>query len=190
LIQICKQMKTRIITFLAEGFEEIEAITPIDILRRAECEVITVSTTNSITVTGAHGISIVADTLFSEMESFDADVIFLPGGMPGSLNLNAHEGVKHVVKQQAQKGKFIAAICAAPLILGGLGILQNKQATCYPGYENTLTGAEISKQSCVVDANIITGNGPGAAAKLGFTLVSLLKGEAIANQWESGMMFS
>lgn len=183
-------MNKKVITFLAEGFEEIEAISPIDILRRAECEVITVSITHSNTVTGAHGITIIADAIFDDIQSFEADVIFLPGGMPGSMNLNAHEGVKHIVKTQAEQGKLVAAICAAPLVLGGLGLLQDKKATCYPGYEKSLVGAYVTKEQCVIDGNIITGNGPGAAANLGFTLVKLLQGETVANQWKNGMMFT
>lgn len=182
-------MSKTVIVFLAEGFEEIEAISPIDILRRAECEVTLVSITNTKTVTGAHGVTIIADKTFSEITSFETDLIFLPGGMPGSLNLNTHQGVKDIVKKQAEQGKYIAAICAAPLVLGGLGLLQNKQATCYPGHESTLIGANVTGEACVVDGNIITGNGPGAAAKLGFTIVSLLKGETVANQWKNGMMF-
>ncbi|MDA3883450.1 MAG: DJ-1/PfpI family protein [Bacteroidales bacterium] len=183
-------MATKIYIFLAEGFEEIEAITPIDILRRAECDVVTVSVTGKKTVSGAQSIPIIADMLFEDCNFADADVLYLPGGLPGATNLNKHKGLKQLVKQHVDSGKLMAAICAAPLVLGGLGLLKNKKATCYPGFEDRLIGADVTGEQCVVADNIITGNGPGAAAKLGYVLVAKVVGKTIAEQLEKGMMFA
>jgi len=183
-------METNVYVLLAEGFEEIEAITPIDVLRRAECNVITVSITTNKVVNGAHNIQLTADELFENCNFSNADVIFLPGGMPGATNLNEHSGVKSVVLAQASKGKIVAAICAAPLVLGGLGLLEGKKATCYPSFENTLIGATHVEASCVVSENIITANGPGGAMPLALELVRQLKGIELATQLETGMMFS
>lgn len=182
-------MSKNVYVFLAEGFEEIEAITPIDILRRAECNVVTVSITGDKTVQGAHNVPLLADALFEEVDFSNADAIFLPGGLPGAHNLNAHEGLKQLILSLHAKGKIISAICAAPLVLGGLGILKGKEATCYPGFENELIGAITTGERCVVSDTIITGNGPGAAAKLGFALAAKLQSKQVADQWERGMMF-
>lgn len=182
-------MSAHVYVFLAEGFEEIEAITPIDILRRAHCTVTTVSITGERTVMGAHQIPIISDVLFEDCSFSDVDALSLPGGLPGAHNLNAHEGLKALIQEQYTQGKIVVANCAAPLILGGLGVLQGKKATCYPGYEDTLVGAFPTGEQCVVSDTIITGNGPGASAKVAFALVSKLQGNDVAMQWEQGMMF-
>lgn len=182
-------MTKKVIVFLANGFEEIEAIAPVDILRRAECKVEIISISDSNEVTGAHGITIIADTTIDKARSLEADALFLPGGMPGATNLNEHSGVKEAIQKQAASGKYVASICAAPLVLGGLGILTNKKATCYPGFEHTLIGANYTAGKCEVADNIITANGPGAAAILGFTLVELLVGKNTADELKKGMMF-
>lgn len=168
--------------FLAKGFEEIEAITPIDILKRAGIEVETVSISNSKEVVGAHGIIVVADYIFDDADLTDADLIFLPGGMPGTTNLDAHEGVKALVQQQLYDKKLLAAICAAPSIIGKMGFLKGKEAICYPGFENLLEGATISKHSVVKDGNIITGKGAGVAVQFALKLVEELKGKDIADK--------
>ena len=150
--------------FLADGFEEIEALAPIDVMRRAGLSVTTVSVTDSLTVTGAHGIPVVADTLFSQCGYADAALLFLPGGLPGATNLQAHTGLCQLLTAKAsQPDVIISAICAAPLVLGGLGLLQGKQATCYPGFEDTMQGAHYTAAKVTVDGHIFTACGPGAA---------------------------
>ena len=176
--------------FLAEGFEEIEAIAPIDILRRAELDVVTVSISYSKTVTGAHGIKVEADQLFTETTFGENDYYVLPGGYDGMLNLSAHQGVNELLKKQHSEGKKLAAICASPSVLGKLGILEGKEAICYPGFEGKLTGAVISKKSVVEDGNVITGKGPGVAVQFALKIVESLKGKETANQVADGLMIN
>jgi len=178
-------MKTALI-FLAEGFEEIEAVSVIDILRRGEVEVEVLSITGRHIVTGLHGIAVDADSLFDETD--DADILILPGGGIGTDNLDKHEGLKALISDFHRKGKWIAAICAAPSILGGMGLLQGKKATCYPGMEPRLTGAIIQPDPVVVDGNIITGKGPGFAAAFGLRIVQELQGQTIADDVAAGML--
>ena len=163
--------------FLATGFEEIEATTPMDVLRRAGIDLQIISTTGKREVVGAHNISIVSDALFEDVDLTTADVLILPGGMPGAANLNKHNALKDLNVDYNNKGKYIAAICAAPLVFGGLGLLQGKNAICYPGFESQLTGAIISKQTVVQDGNIITGKGPAYAMQFSLQLVATLCGE-------------
>ena len=138
-------MKTMYV-FLADGFEEIEALAPIDVMRRAGLAVTTVSVTGNLTVQGAHGILVVADAAFDALDDADAALLFLPGGLPGATNLEAHAGLGTLLKAKANaEGVVLSAICAAPLVLGGLGLLQGKQATCYPGFENTMVGATYTE---------------------------------------------
>lgn len=183
-------MMKKVYVFLANGFEEIEAIAPIDVLRRAEIETVTVSISDVKEVEGAHGVIVVADQLFSEVAFGDNDIYVLPGGYDGMLNLDAHEGVKALLSKQHEQGKQIAAICAAPSVLGGLGILEGKEAICYPGFEQNLKGANISKQAVVEDGNIITGKGPGVAVDFALKIVESLKGKALADDIAAGMMIS
>ena len=182
-------MKTMYV-FLADGFEEIEALAPIDVMRRAGLSVTTVSVTDSLTVTGAHGIPVVADTLFAQCDYADAALLFLPGGLPGATNLQAHTGLCQLLTAKAsQPDVIISAICAAPLVLGGLGILQGKQATCYPGFEDTMQGAHYTAAKVTVDGHIFTACGPGAACELGFTFVEHFCGADKADALRSGMQF-
>jgi len=183
-----KYTMNKILLFLAPGFEEIEAISIIDVLRRAQLDVTSVSIAGDLSVTGAHGITVEADTLLPDITISEAGMIILPGGMPGTKNLNVHEGLKTAIKKFAQDGKPIAAICAAPMILGQLGILDGKSATCYPGNEQFLTGAKIQKMDIVRDGKIITGNGPGSAIKFALEIVSMLSGDDLAKEIASGMM--
>jgi 4-methyl-5(b-hydroxyethyl)-thiazole monophosphate biosynthesis len=168
--------------FLADGFEEIEAIAPIDIMRRAGIEVTTISVTTTKEVRGAHDILLQADCLFDESDFSNADLLFLPGGMPGTKNLEAHDGLKQLLLKHANEGKKLAAICAAPSILGKLGLLKGKEAVCFPGFEETLKGAILSDKKVVQSGNIITGKAAGAAVEFGLKLVENLKGKSAAEQ--------
>ena len=180
----------KVYAFLANGFEEIEAITPVDLLRRAGVEVCTVSVHETLSVTGAHGMTLQADALYDECNFADADLLFLPGGMPGTTNLESHEGLCSLLRQHNAEGKLIAAICAAPSILGKLGILEGKKATCYPGFETYLEGAEYTAQLVEQDGNIVTGKGPGAAIPFAMTLVEMLVSKEMRQELEVGMMVS
>lgn len=168
--------------FLADGFEEMEAITPIDVLRRAEIEVVSVAISDRKVVVGAHGISILADALFVEQNFEDATVLVLPGGMPGTKHLAAHQGLKKLLEQHTLQGRMIAAICAAPSILGKMDLLKGEEAVCYPGFENQLLGATICDAKVVQSGAIITAKGAGVAVQFSLKIVASLKGEAVANQ--------
>ena len=151
------------ILLLAEGFEEIEAITTVDFLRRCDIPVQTVSVTNGgKTVTGAHGIPVVCDLEMWDVRPDDVTCVILPGGMPGTRNLGDSTWVTDLVQAACGRGDWVAAICAAPSVLGKLGLLRNKNATCYPGFERELTGAIMTTEKAVRDGNIITANGTAA----------------------------
>jgi len=162
---------------LAEGFEEIEATTIIDVLRRGGVKVTTFSVTGDKAVCGAHGITVLSDELFSDaaLDAFDA--MILPGGCPGSLNLGEHKGVCEALKKFASEGKLCGAICAAPMVLGALGIVKGKKATIYPGMEGKLIGAIPQSEPFVLDGNVATGKGPGLAAPFALGLLKTLAGE-------------
>ena len=180
-------MKT-IFVFLAEGFEEIEALTPVDVLRRAGLSVQTVSVMDEQVVAGAHGVPVLADRMFAEINPEDAEMILLPGGLPGATNLDAHEGLSRMILDFAAAEKPLAAICAAPLVLGNRGLLQGKKATCYPGFETYLQGAEYTAALVEKDGNIITGKGPGAAMEFAFAIVEKYCGIDKVNELKQGMM--
>jgi 4-methyl-5(b-hydroxyethyl)-thiazole monophosphate biosynthesis len=170
------------IIFLAEGFEEIEAIAPIDILRRGGIEVITVSISNKNEVYGSHGIPVKADTLFKEIDFSTADLLCLPGGMPGTKNLDNHQELKDLIVRHANSGKNLGAICAAPSILGKLGLLNGKEAICFPGFEDQLIGAKLSNKKVVRDGNIVTAKAAGVAVEFDLKLVEILKGKLVSDQ--------
>ena len=164
--------------FLADGFEEVEALTPLDILRRAGANVVTVGIGKKV-ILGAHKINIESDIVDGDL-SIDADdieMVILPGGMPGTLNLDASAVVHNALDVASKKNAYIAAICAAPSILGKRGFLAGKEAICYPGFEDKLLDAKISDKKLVVDGKLITAAGMGVAVDFGLTLVSLLYGE-------------
>lgn len=171
-------MKT--LVFLADGFEETEAVVTIDLLRRAEIDVLTVSISNQNEVRGAHGIIVLADVLFDDVDSANFEMIILPGGMPGTKNLEAHVGLRELISKQAAQQKYIAAICAAPSIIGKMELLNGKEAVCFPGFEATLLGASLLDAKVVQSGNIITAKGAGVATEFALKLVEVLKGEARA----------
>ena len=179
-------MKKKIAVHLAEGFEEIEAISIIDVLRRADLEVIVVSITGKTEVVGAHQLKIISDKLIEEVNYDEIFMIVLPGGMPGAANLDAHAGLKAAIIKFNAQNRPLAAICAAPLVYGNLGILKGKQAVCYPGFESYLKGAEVLTIPVVESGNVITGRGPGAAIKFALKIVekavSAEKAELLAKQ--------
>lgn len=175
--------------FLAEGFEECEALAPVDILRRAGLDIQTVGVGGK-TVTGSHGISVVCDTTTDDTVTQGLEAVILPGGMPGTLNLENDPAVQSLTEYAFQNGLIIGAICAAPLILGHKGILKGKKATCFTGFEKELSGAEVLDQPVVRDGNIITAYGAGAAFDFGFTLLSALKGENAAENMKTQMRYT
>jgi 4-methyl-5(b-hydroxyethyl)-thiazole monophosphate biosynthesis len=179
-------MKRKIAIHLAEGFEEVEAVSIIDLLRRADLEVLMVSMSGKAEVKGAHSITVKANILFEDVNYSDIYMIVLPGGMPGASNLDAHQGLKNQIKQFNEQGKPLAAICAAPMVYGNLGILKGKQAVCFPGFEKYLNGAEVLTVPVMESGNIITGRGVGTALEFALKLiekaVSLEKARQIGQQ--------
>ena len=182
----------KVYVFLADGFEDVEALIPIDVLRRGGVDVISVSTTEFPLVESAHGVSIEADLQFDQSDYTDADLLMLPGGMPGASNLFAHEGVCQAIKAQFDAGKKVSAICAAPaVVLAPLGILNGKKATCYPGFEKALaeTGATYTADLVTVDGTVTTAEGPAAAFPYAYELLSQLVDKATSDQIAEGMRF-
>lgn len=165
---------------LADGFEEIEALAVVDILRRAGIDTRTVSVAGSRAVRGAHDITVTADLLFQEADYSNCEMIVLPGGMPGTVNLAGHDGLTEQLRSFAESGKWLAAICAAPSIPGSMSLLAGRRATSYPGYENRMIGAEYSEERVVRDGNFITSRGAGTAIEFALELVAVLKDERAA----------
>lgn len=161
----------KVAVFLATGFEEIEAISIIDVLRRGGVDLNIVSVSGMEYVEGAHGITVKSDSLFFSIDFSDYDLFVLPGGMPGTTNLAKHEGLCELLKNIFEQGKKIGAICAAPSVLGQLGLIEGKLATCYPGFEDELVGANVVNRDIVRDGNLITGRGAGVAMEFGLELL-------------------
>lgn len=162
----------KVYEFLATGFEEIEALAPVDILRRGGVEVKTVSISGSEMVESSHGVTVKADLVFTTPADYaDADLLLLPGGLPGATNLNDHEGVRQTLLAHHARGARIGAICAAPMVLGSLGLLEGRKATCSPSFEKYLTGATYTAALFEEDANIITGEGPAATLPYAYHLL-------------------
>jgi 4-methyl-5(b-hydroxyethyl)-thiazole monophosphate biosynthesis len=181
-----------IYVFLADGFEEIEALTPVDMLRRAGGEVTTVGVGGK-NIRGAHGITVTADITDDEASKIleggeTPEMVVLPGGMPGADNLNASAVVDSFIRSACNSGAFVGAICAAPYILGDRGILKGKRAVCYPGFENHLTGAAVSDAGAVRDGNIITGRAMGAALPFSLELVEAMFGRAKRDVLAKGVL--
>ena len=164
---------------LANGFEEIEAVTIIDVLRRAEIDVVTLSVagggSNGLSVQGSHGIAVEADKTLPVGADTDWDMVLLPGGLPGATNLRDHPQVQALLQKQDARGGKIGAICAAPIALGAAGILQGKRATSYPGFEDELHGAECVEDRVVADGNIVTSRGPGTSLEFALAIVGQLR---------------
>ncbi len=175
--------------FLADGFEEIEAISPIDIMRRAGMEVITVSIYDHHTVVGAHGVPVTADTIISEIDCTDADWLICPGGLPGAQYLHESAILNDILLNHYNAGGNIAAICASPaLVLAPLGIIDNRFATCYPGMEEFCSNATMKDSYVVTDNNVTTGQGPAAATEFGLKIVEISLGKEVAESVASGML--
>ncbi len=175
--------------FLAPGFEEIEAITTVDMLLRAGVDMKTVAVTeDTLFVSGAHGIEIKADLHINDTLADDTlEGVFLPGGMPGTTNLDASERVRELIAFCAQSGRYVFAICAAPMVLGRMGLLRGKKATCYPGFEGDLEGAQYVSQPAVMDGKFITGKGPGATVDFASLIITELKGAEAAKSLRDAM---
>lgn len=174
--------------FLADGFEEIEAVTPIDILRRGGVSVRTCSITSTRSVEGAHGVTFLADTTLEELSDGE-EVILLPGGMPGTTNLKACKTLCDRILEHRKNGGLLAAICAAPTVFGDLGLLKDETATCYPSMAKELLCKTYSEEKVVVSGSFVTSRGAGTAAAFGFCLLSLLKGKECAEKLAEGMYF-
>jgi 4-methyl-5(b-hydroxyethyl)-thiazole monophosphate biosynthesis len=172
---------------LLEGFEEIEAVTIIDVLRRADVHVI-VAGDRAGPVRGSHGIGVVADVSLDEVDADELAMIALPGGMPGAARLAEHAVVQRLIRAVRDHAGYTAAVCAAPIALGAAGVLQGKAATCYPGFENRLGGADAREDRVVVDGKVVTSRGPGTALEFALTLVSLLVGPQKEAALEQGML--
>ncbi|MBE5952424.1 MAG: DJ-1/PfpI family protein [Lachnospiraceae bacterium] len=166
---------SKVYVFMADGTEEVEALTVIDLLRRAAVDVVTVSIMGRKQIVSSHGIGIEADEVYGASEYFDADMLVLPGGMPGTTHLKEHEALGEVLKKQYEEGKYLAAICAAPSVLGFHGFLNRKRATCYPGFEEELRGAIVCTDGVVHDGNCITSKGLGTAIDFSLELITVLK---------------
>ena len=180
----------KVYVFLADGFEDVEALIPVDVWRRGGLDVVTVSTTEFPLVRSAHGVNIEADMMFEQCDFADADLLFLPGGMPGASNLYGHEGVCKAIADQHAAGKKVAAICASPaVVLAPLGILDGKRATCYPGFEHALMQATYTGELVTVDDNVTTGEGPAAAFPFAYELLAQLKDKQTSDQIAEGMRF-
>lgn len=181
----------KIAAMFAEGFEEVEALAVVDLLRRAKVEVDMISIYDKTSVMGAHNIEINAEKIIDEVDFSDYDGIFLPGGMPGTNNLEANKKLCHEIISFNEQKKLLAAICAAPKIFGGLGILKGKKAICYPGYEKDLEGAEVIRGAKVVkDGHIYTSRGMGTAIDLGLELIKNIVGENEAEKLAEGIQYT
>nr|MBP3599217.1 DJ-1/PfpI family protein [Eubacterium sp.] len=181
----------KVVMLFAEGFEEVEALMTVDLLRRAEVEVTMASVEDGMEqVMGSHGIGITMDGNMNEVNWEQQDAVILPGGMPGTLHLGDSEAVCEMVKKMNAEGKIVAAICAAPSVLGACGVLEGKRATSYPGFEEKLTGATVvTDQPVVADGNVITSRGLGTSMEFGFKLIELLVSKEKAEEIRQQIIF-
>ncbi len=174
---------------LADGFEEIEALAVVDILRRGGLDVQTVSVIDNDYATGSHNITVKTDIKLSDFDYTNCDFIILPGGMPGTINLQKNKRLEKILIEAYKDKKYIAAICAAPIICGELGFLKGKQATCYPSYETHLKGAILSNERVCISDNVITSRGAGTAHDFAFAILSILKDKNTADRTREAMLY-
>lgn len=165
---------SKVYVFMADGTEEVEALTVIDLLRRAKVDVVTVSIMKEKKIISSHNIGIEADELYGQSDYMDGDMIVLPGGMPGTTHLKNHEELRKVLFAYKDAGKYLAAICAAPSVYGWNGMLEGKRATCYPGFEEELKGAVATGEGVATDGQFITSKGLGTAIDFSLELITLL----------------
>lgn len=170
-------MAKKVCVFLADGFEEIEGLTVVDLLRRAGIEVTTASIMGDLMIHGSHGINVKADTSFTDVNFEEMDMVVLPGGLRGMQNLKAHAGVRDVLLDYDKKGKWIAAVCASPTVFGAFGLLNGRKATCYPGMEGELTGADYVVEPVVIDSHVMTSRGMGTTIDFALAQIRVLLGE-------------
>ena len=172
-----------------ETIAEIEGLTVVDLLRRAGVETEMVSVMEGKQIKGSHGIKVTADSMFEDVDFSDADVLVLPGGMPGTLNLGNHTGLCELLKRHYEAGKMVAAICAAPSVFGELGFLKGRIATCYPGFESKLEGAIVCATKVAVDENVITSRGLGTAIEFALKLIEVLVGLEKSMEIREGIIY-
>lgn len=175
--------------FFADGLEEIEGLTVVDLFRRADIPIDIVSINETKTVTGAHGIVIQADRMLDELNFDEVKMLILPGGMPGTIHLGDCGQLCSELKRAAADGRYVAAICAAPSVLGKLGILSGHAATCYPGFEDQLIGAQVKETPVVVDGHVITSRGMGTAIEFAAELIALLKDRETAEHQKKSIIY-
>lgn len=181
----------KVYEFISNGSEEVEALIPVDVLRRAGVDIQLISTTGNLEVVTSHNVHIICDGLIEETDTSDADLLMVPGGLPGSANNCNHPLVREKMMAQYEAGKMISAICAGPMIFGSLGIAKGKRCTCYPGCEESLgQGCEYTHELVTVDGNVITGEGPAATFPYAYTLCELLCGKTTADSLKEGMMYN
>lgn len=181
-------MKRAVVLF-AEGFETVEALMVVDILRRAKVEVIMASINEDEVVSSSHGVAVTMDVTMDELDLADYDAIVLPGGIPGTIHLGESEAVKKAVLQMNEEGKIVSAICAAPGVLGKHGLLKGKNACSYPDYEKNLVGATVLREPVVVDGNIVTSRGMGITMEFAFALLELLEGKEKVEQIKKAIIY-
>ena len=176
--------------FIAEGFEEIEALTVVDLLRRAKIEIQMISVSDRISVTGSHGITVQCDALYNKFDFEKLEMIILPGGLPGTTNLEAFEPLMEQIREFDRTGKYISAICAAPGILGRMEILKGRKACSYPTSENQLFGADIQHTQTVISDHILTSRGMGTAIAFGLAIVARLQGQESADNLGTAIVYN
>ena len=179
----------KVYVFLADGFETVEALAPVDVMRRAGLDVVTVSIMGRKDVLSAQNVTVVADEVYENVSFDDADALVLPGGGVGTDNLSAHEPLRALLVDACSRGLLVAAICAAPMVFGRIGILAGKRATCYPGCEGDLFNAQYTAKAVEQDGNILTACGPGASFDFGFAIVEKFCGADVVGILRSQMQF-